>query len=82
MSALDGKAALVTGGGSGLGRASAIAFARAGATVTVADVGQDGPTAYRKFLAEPGDDEEAARLRREAVATVRAFLAAFHAGLL
>jgi len=46
-----------------------------------ADVGQDGPTAYGTFLAEPGDDEEAARLRREAVATVRAFLAAFHAGL-
>jgi Nucleotidyl transferase AbiEii toxin, Type IV TA system len=43
------------------------------------DVGQDGPTAYAAFLAEPGDPEEAARLRREAVATVRAFLEAFHA---
>jgi NAD(P)-dependent dehydrogenase (short-subunit alcohol dehydrogenase family) len=42
MSALDGKAALVTGGGSGLGRASAIALARAGATVTVADVNEQG----------------------------------------
>jgi hypothetical protein len=46
-----------------------------------AEVGQDGPTAYGTFLAEPGDDEDAARLRREAVATVRAFLAAFHAAL-
>jgi hypothetical protein len=46
-----------------------------------ADVGQDGPTAYGTFLAEPGDDEDAARLRREAVATVRAFLEAFHAAL-
>jgi hypothetical protein len=46
-----------------------------------ADVGQDGPTAYATFLAEPGEDDEAARLRREAVATVRMFLAAFHAGL-
>ena len=46
-----------------------------------ADAGQDGPTAYGTFLAEPGDDEDAARLRREAVATVRAFLAAFHASL-
>jgi len=36
------------------------------------DVGQDGPTAYATFLADPGDDEEAARLRREAVGTVRA----------
>lgn len=42
------------------------------------DVDQDGPTAYGTFLAEPGDSEEAARLRREAVATVRAFLTAFH----
>jgi len=45
------------------------------------DVDQDGPTAYGTFLAAPGDSEEAARLRREAVATVRAFLAAFHAAL-
>jgi len=45
------------------------------------DVDQDGPTAYGAFLAEPGDSEDAARLRREAVATVRAFLAAFHAAL-
>jgi NAD(P)-dependent dehydrogenase (short-subunit alcohol dehydrogenase family) len=42
MVALEGKAALVTGGGSGLGRASAIAMARAGATVTVADVNDEG----------------------------------------
>ena len=45
------------------------------------DVGQDGPNAYATFLAEPGDDEAAARLRREAVATVRTFLDAFHTAL-
>ena len=45
------------------------------------DAEQDGPTAYAAFLAEPGDDEDAARRRREAVATVRAFLDAFHAAL-
>ena len=45
------------------------------------DVGQDGPRAYATVLAEPGDDEAAARLRREAVATVRAFLDAFHTAL-
>jgi NAD(P)-dependent dehydrogenase (short-subunit alcohol dehydrogenase family) len=42
VSVLEGKAALVTGGGSGLGRASAIALARAGASVTVADVDERG----------------------------------------
>ncbi len=38
------------------------------------DPGQDGPNAYASFLAISGDKEEKARLRQEAVATVREFL--------
>jgi NAD(P)-dependent dehydrogenase (short-subunit alcohol dehydrogenase family) len=39
---MQGKIALVTGGGSGIGRAASIKFARAGAKVVVADVVDDG----------------------------------------
>ncbi len=38
------------------------------------DAGRDGPNAYTSFLAAPDDEEEKARLRQDAVATVREFL--------
>ena len=35
---LDGKSALITGGGGGIGRATALTFAREGARIAVADL--------------------------------------------
>jgi hypothetical protein len=41
------------------------------------DATRDGPNAYASFLSASADEEEHARLRQEAVATVRAFLRGF-----
>lgn len=38
---LDGKSALITGGGGGIGRATALAFAREGARLAVADITEE-----------------------------------------
>jgi hypothetical protein len=45
-----------------------------------ADIAQDGPAAYAAFLASLDDLEENTRLRREAVATIRAFFDGFQEG--
>jgi NAD(P)-dependent dehydrogenase (short-subunit alcohol dehydrogenase family) len=42
MGSFEGKVALVTGAGSGIGRASALAFARLGARVAVGDINSPG----------------------------------------
>jgi len=51
-----GKVALVTGAGSGIGRAAALAFAREGARVVVADVTVDGGQETVRAIGEPGGE--------------------------
>lgn len=51
---LDGKVALVTGGASGIGRATAVAFALSGARVVVADVDDAGARATVEQIERAG----------------------------
>jgi len=53
---LDGKVALVTGAASGIGRASALAFAREGAKVVVADVAIEGGEETVRMIEAAGGD--------------------------
>ncbi len=53
---LDGKVALVTGAGAGIGRASALAFAAAGARVVLADVDVAGGQETAELIALNGGE--------------------------
>lgn len=52
----EGKVALVTGAGSGIGRASALAFAREGAKTVVADVVVEGGEETVRMIKEAGGE--------------------------
>ncbi|HUI26362.1 MAG TPA: glucose 1-dehydrogenase [Candidatus Kryptonia bacterium] len=55
MAKLANKIAIVTGAGSGIGRASAVLFAREGATVVVADINREGAeTTARRITTDGG----------------------------
>ena len=50
----EGKAAFVTGAANGIGRATALAFARGGASVVVADVSEQGSQETARLVEEAG----------------------------
>ena len=53
---VDGKVALVTGGASGIGRATALTFAREGAKLVVADMNEDGGHQTVHMITENGGE--------------------------
>ena len=53
---LEGKVSLITGGGSGIGKASALAFAREGSKVVVADVNVDGGEQTVRLIQDTGGE--------------------------
>ena len=53
---LNGKVALVTGGASGIGRATALTFAREGAKLVIADMNEDGGEQTVDMITETGGE--------------------------
>src|SRR6266487_6980177 len=53
---VEGKVALVTGGASGIGRATALTFAREGAKLVVADMNEEGGHQTVHMITEKGGE--------------------------
>jgi NAD(P)-dependent dehydrogenase (short-subunit alcohol dehydrogenase family) len=70
MSKLDGKVAIVTGAGRGLGRAYALHLARLGADVVVNDISMEAHKEYDEPIDAPSVPEEIRQLGRRSLGIV------------
>jgi NAD(P)-dependent dehydrogenase (short-subunit alcohol dehydrogenase family) len=75
MGRLEGKVAIVTGAASGIGRASAILFAREGARLVVVDQNADGLSETASAIAESGGSAQALVADSSREEDVKAFVA-------
>jgi len=73
---LEGKSAIITGGGSGIGRAAAIVFAREGARLIIADVAEDGARQVVEMIRDKGGEARFFRCDVAKAADVDALIAA------
>ena len=71
---LKGKVALVTGGGSGIGKATCLAFANAGARVFTVDIDMDAAIATRDEIRASGGEAEACRADVSQAPDVQAYV--------
>jgi NAD(P)-dependent dehydrogenase (short-subunit alcohol dehydrogenase family) len=78
---LSGRVCVVTGGGGGIGRATAISFAQAGARVAVIDLNEDGLDATRAELGKLGAGHVVVRCDTTDIASVTAAAATIEKSL-
>ena len=71
---LDGNVALVTGASSGIGRASAVVFAREGAKVVAADIMVDGGEETARIIQDSGGEAIFVRTDVSAAKAVEALI--------
>jgi NAD(P)-dependent dehydrogenase (short-subunit alcohol dehydrogenase family) len=74
MGRLDGKVAIVTGAASGIGRASAILFAREGARLVIADKNTDGLNETASAISRHGGNAQAITADTSREENVKAFV--------
>ncbi len=72
---LSGKSAIITGGGSGIGRAAATIFAREGARLIIADVVEEGGRQVVEMIRDKGGEAQFQRCDVAKAADVEALIA-------